>query len=166
MTTPPNGYLTRTADGRDLVLTRTFRAPIDDVWASVTESARTARWFGPWEGDPAPGRNIKVRMVFEEGQPWMDMRIDACTPPHHLALSTHDDDQGAWRLDLTLTEHAGTTELRLTHHLPPQAETYEVGPGWEYYLDALVAARAGEQHPDFADYYPAMHQYYEDLTPR
>ena len=34
--------------GDDLVLTRTFRAPIDDVWTSVTSSESTARWFGPW----------------------------------------------------------------------------------------------------------------------
>ena len=27
--------------GDDLVLTRTFRAPLDDVWASITDPART-----------------------------------------------------------------------------------------------------------------------------
>ncbi|OAP25892.1 MULTISPECIES: SRPBCC domain-containing protein [Amycolatopsis] len=35
------------ADSIDLVLPRTFRAPIDDVWAAITEPERTARWFGP-----------------------------------------------------------------------------------------------------------------------
>ncbi len=42
--------------GNDLVLTRTFRAPVADVWASLTDPQRTARWFGPWQGDAAPGR--------------------------------------------------------------------------------------------------------------
>jgi len=27
-------------------MSRTFRAPIEDVWASLTESERTVRWFG------------------------------------------------------------------------------------------------------------------------
>lgn len=50
---PPTGRLFPAADGTDLVVSRTFRAPIEDVWASVTESDRTARWFGAWQGDAA-----------------------------------------------------------------------------------------------------------------
>ena len=49
--------------GDDLVLTRTFRAPLDDVWTSVTASESTARWFGPWErveGD----KKIRIQMAF------------------------------------------------------------------------------------------------------
>jgi len=37
----------------------------------------------------------------------------------------------------------------------------EVGPGWEYYLDALVASRDGQPAPDFDDYYPAMKEHFE-----
>jgi uncharacterized protein YndB with AHSA1/START domain len=51
----PTGRVVSTAQGRDLVLERTFRAPIEDVWASITEPERTARWLGPWEGEGAPG---------------------------------------------------------------------------------------------------------------
>jgi hypothetical protein len=39
-----------------------------------------------------------------------------------------------------------------------------VGPGWEYYLDNLVASRDGAPLPDFDDYYPAQAAYYESLT--
>ncbi|MCM6776674.1 SRPBCC family protein [Nocardia sp. CDC159] len=162
MTTTPTGRLLSTPDGRDLELTRTFRAPIDDVWASITESARTARWFGPWEGEGGAGRTIKMQLAFEDGAPWCDAHIDACEPPHHLALTTRDE-FGTWRLEASLTETAGVTELRLIHHLDPQAAIAEVGPGWEYYLDALAAAREDRPHPDFDDYYPALKQYYADL---
>ncbi|WP_305784345.1 hypothetical protein [Symbioplanes lichenis] len=37
----------------------------------------------------------------------------------------------------------------------------EVGPGWEYYPDFLVASRDGTSAPDFADYYPAMQGWFE-----
>lgn len=151
--------------GNDLVLTRVFRAPVADVWASLTEPERTARWFGPWQGDAAPGHPIKVQMAYEEGEPWLDVTIDACDPPHRLALSAVDE-QGAWHLDLVLTERAGVTELRFTQHLDGTAGVGEVGPGWEYYLDALVAARDGEPMPDFADYYPAMKEHFEAQRPR
>ncbi len=46
MSPTPTGRLS----GNDLVLTRTFRAPIADVWASLTDPWRTARWSGPWQG--------------------------------------------------------------------------------------------------------------------
>jgi uncharacterized protein YndB with AHSA1/START domain len=158
MTNPPTGRL----EGNDLILTRTFRAGIDDVWASVTESSRTARWFGQWTGEAGPGRTIKVQMAYEETNPWIEARIDVCEPPRRLALSTLDE-AGAWRMELLLTEAGGVTELRFVHHLTSTEGVGEVGPGWEYYLDNLVAARADEPLPAFNDYYPSMKAYFESL---
>jgi uncharacterized protein YndB with AHSA1/START domain len=146
--------------GNDLVLTRTFRAPVADVWASLTDPERTARWFGPWQGDAAPGRTIKVQMVHEEGKPWMDMTIDACDPPRRLALSAVNE-HGNWNLDMVLAESAGVTELRFTQQLTDTEGVGEVGPGWEYYLDALEASRDGRPTPNFDDYYPAMKNHFE-----
>jgi uncharacterized protein YndB with AHSA1/START domain len=146
--------------GNDLVLTRTFRAPVADVWASLTDPERTARWFGPWRGDAAPGRTIKVQMVHEEGKPWMDMTIDACDPPRRLALSAVNE-HGNWYLDMVLAESAGVTELRFTQQLTDTEGVGEVGPGWEYYLDALAASRDGRPTPSFDDYYPAMKNHFE-----
>ncbi|MFV2116175.1 SRPBCC family protein [Micromonospora sp. LOL_025] len=156
MSPTPTGRLI----GDDLVLTRTFRAPLADVWASLTDPTRTARWFGPWQGEAAPGRTIKVQMVHEDGQPWMDMTIDACEPPRRLAVSAVDE-HGSWHLDMTLVESAGVTELRFTQHLTGTESVGEVGPGWEYYLDALMASRDGQPAPDFDDYYPAMKEHFE-----
>ncbi|GAA4238487.1 hypothetical protein GCM10022254_54650 [Actinomadura meridiana] len=165
MSPHPTGELFRTGTGSDLVLTRTFRASAEDVWASVTESDRTARWFGPWEGDAVPGGTIKVQMAFEEQAPWMDMRIDACEPPQRLALSTTDE-SGTWRLELLLSEAGGSTQLRFVQHLDSDDQIGEIGPGWEYYLDMLVAAHNGSPKPDFNDYYPAMKPYFTALIPR
>lgn len=157
MTGTPTGRL----DGLDLSLTRTFRAPVRDVWASITEPDRTARWYGTWTGDAAPGRTIKVQMAYEDGQPWYDMRIDACEPPHRLALSASD---GTFRVELQLSERDAVTELRFVHHLENTDAVGEYGPGWEYYLDQLVAARDGTAQPSFDDYYPSMAAYYRGLT--
>ena len=162
MNPTPSGRLIRTPDGRDLVMTRTFRAPIDDVWASVTESDRTARWFASWTGDAGPGRTIRYTMTFEEGSEPADMTIDACEPPHHLAVSAVND-YGSWRLEAHLTETDGITELRFTQHLDDTANVTEVGPGWEYYLDNLVASRDDAPLPDFNDYYPSQTAYYEQV---
>lgn len=160
MSPTPTGRLLRTDEGYELVLTRTFRAPIDDVWASVTESDRTARWFGPWRGDAAPGNAIQVQLSAEDGAPWSDVRIDACEPPRHLAV-TLTDESGGWRLELRLTEHEGITTLRFTQQLDSVDGVGDIGPGWEFYLDRLVAARDGSALPDFDDYHPAQKAYYE-----
>ncbi|WP_040791103.1 SRPBCC family protein [Nocardia paucivorans] len=161
-TTGPNGQLRRAPAGRDLILTRTYRAPIEDVWASITEPERTARWIGAWEGEAGPGKTIRLQMAFEDERPWFDTTIDICEPPRHLALRTLDD-HGAWRLEVVLSEHDGITELVFTHHLPAEANIAEVGPGWEYYLDALDAFRTGALRPNFDDYLPAVKAHYEGL---
>jgi uncharacterized protein YndB with AHSA1/START domain len=161
MTNPPAGRIVPDADGNQLIVSRTFRAPIEDVWASVTEPDRTARWFGTWTGDAAPGRMIKVQMGLEEGAPWLDKRIDVCDPPRRLALS---DEDGGMRIELLLSQADGLTELQLVHHLDPADDIGAYGPGWEFYLDMLVAARDDLAAPSFDDYYPAMKAYYEALA--
>lgn len=160
MSPTPTGRVVRTAAGRDLVLVRTFRAPIEDVWASITEPERTARWFGPWEGDAGPGKTIRFQMAFEQGDNWSEMIIEACEPPRHLSVVSVDD-YGRWHLEAHLRHTDGVTELRFTHHLEDSIDVGSVGPGWEYYLDNLVASREGTPLPDFNDYYPAQKEYYQ-----
>jgi hypothetical protein len=65
-------------------------------------------------------------------------------------------------LEAELTESDGITTLRLTHHLDDSADPASTGPGWEYYLDRLVAARDGTPMPEWDDYYPAQKAYYEE----
>ncbi|HEX2188874.1 MAG TPA: SRPBCC family protein [Longimicrobiaceae bacterium] len=158
----PSGRLLRTPAGRDLVVVRTFRAPIEDVWASITESERTARWFGSWTGEPGPGRTIQVTMGFEEGTEPTAATIEACEPPRHLSLRTQDA-YGSWHLEAHLSEAGGVTELRFTHHLDAKVDVGDVGPGWEYYLDMLAASREDAPLPRFEDYYPAQKEYYLGL---
>lgn len=156
----PSGRLVPTEKGRDLVLERTFEAPIGDVWASITESERTARWFGGWSGHGAAGETVELTMSFEEGAPSSELHIEACEPPHRLLVAM-DDASGSWLLEAELTEAEGSTTLVLTHHLDDDADPGSTGPGWEYYLDRLVAAREGRPEPDWDDYWPAQKSYYE-----
>ncbi|WP_327150626.1 SRPBCC family protein [Nocardia sp. NBC_01329] len=163
MSIRPTGRLEPTPGGHDLILTRTYRAPIEDVWAGITESERTARWFGPWEGDAGPGRTIRVKQSYEEGQPWSEYTIEICDPPSRLALRAVDE-HGSWHLEVTLSEQDGQTELEFVHHLDSTRELPEIGPGWDYYLDAFGASRSDARRPDFDDYYPALRDYYTNLT--
>jgi len=163
MNPEPTGTILFTPAGRDLVLTRTFTAAIEDVWASITESERTARWFASWSGEAGPGKTIRYRLTMEPGAEEDDMKIDACEPPHHLAVSTSND-YGSWRLEARLSHERGVTTLEFFHHLDDKANPGEIGPGWEYYLDLLVSSRDGTTAPDFNDYFPAQQAHYESFT--
>jgi hypothetical protein len=49
-------------------------------------------------------------------------------------------------------------------HLDPDVDISNVGPGWEYYLDLLVASRDDRPLPAFDDYFPAQQAYYAGLS--
>ena len=153
MNPQPTGRL----DGNDLILTRSFRAPIEDVWTSITDPASTARWFGHWEGEAGEGKTIRVKMTFEKGDAWTEARIDRCDRPNQLALTTN-----MAVLDVRLKQNGDTTVMTFVHHLTDELRKMagDFGPGWEYYLDNLVAMRANEKLPDFDDYYPSQKDYY------
>ena len=155
-----------TRHGRDgIVLARTFRAPIEDVWAAVTESERLARWIGTWSGDPSSGSvefgmNAEGDDVEEE-----TFTIDRCEPPHLLAVSSPAGETETFDLLLELTEDAGTTTLSFSQAMTDPELAANMGPGWEYYLDRLVAAEAGDDVAavSFDDYHPGQSDHYRGL---
>jgi uncharacterized protein YndB with AHSA1/START domain len=161
----PTGRLEKHDGTPHLVIERRFRAPIDDVWAAVTEARRLERWIGTYAGDPASGE-VAFRMTAEGDEaPEERMQIRTCTPPRHLALTAHTGEE-AWLLELRLREEGGTTVLDFAQASTDPEAAESVGPGWEYYLDRLVAAETGGDVSavDFeADYYPAMAPHYRAL---
>lgn len=164
MTVTPNGRIDRSTGGSpQLVITRRFQAPIEDVWASVSEPARLERWIGTFTGDPAAGR-ITFRMTAEAADaPEEDMEILECDPPRLLVVRAQTP-SGPWPLVLALTHEDGVTELTFTQTEIEPTEAESVGPGWEYYLDRLVAAVTGGDVAaiDFdRDYYPWMVEHYK-----
>lgn len=137
--------------GRTLVLRRELPVPIDDAWASITESERLGRWFGTWTGDPSSGWVMFT--INAEAEPADPSRFDivACVPPHLLSVSATDE-AATWHLTAQLTEVDGGTviELRQTELDPGAAP--DVGPGWEWYLDRLIASITGDPPPTLADF--------------
>lgn len=159
-----------TRGGQDyVVLTRTFTAPIADVWAAVTQPERLTRWIGTWTGDPTEGR-VTFQMLYEgDDMPAEDFAIDECAPPAHLAITTtspYDDGRTvSWHLELDLAEADGVTTLTFAQSVPDPEMAENVGPGWEYYLDRMVAAETGGDASQitFDDYYPALSEPYRSI---
>ena len=167
MTSHPRGHPTGRRENRDgtdyVVYTRQFRAPIETVWAAVTEPARLERWIGTWTGDPGEGE-ISFSMTTEgdDVQPEI-YRIDRCEPPRRLhTRSTVPGNDFVWRLELDLAESDGVTTLTFAQVMHDPEVVESVGPGWDYYLDRLVAAEGGRDVGTVVwdDYYPAMADHY------
>jgi uncharacterized protein YndB with AHSA1/START domain len=161
-TTPSPTGRRQERDGTSyVVLTRTFRAPIEDVWAAVTEPGRLERWIGTWTGDPASGQ-VAFRMTAEgEDAPEEIQHIDVCEPPRRLVTRFRSDGR-VWQLELDLTEADGATTLTFAQVMSDPDLAENVGPGWEFYLDRLVAVMSGAAADTvvFDDYYPAMSDHY------
>lgn len=139
------------AEARALVLTRSFSAPIDDVWASITESDRLARWFGTWTGDPDDGF-VLFTMNAEAGEiPPVRYDIQDCEPPRLLRISATDD-HGHWVLAAELSDDGTGTVLTFRQEELDPSSAHETGPGWEWYLDRLVAAVTGAEPPSLEEF--------------
>jgi len=148
-------------DGDRLILERRFRAAREDVWAAVTEPGRLERWIGTWTGDPEQGQ-VVFRMTAEgEDAPPEALRIERCEPPSGLRVVSD-----GWVVELDLAEDLSAggpvTTLRFAQQLPLPESAAEIGPGWEYYLDRLVAVLAGHDVDEVAwdDYHPALAEPY------
>ena len=164
----PTGHRRDVGEETYVEFVRTFHAPIEHVWAAVTESDRLARWIGTWSGDPAAGE-VLFQMTYEgDDMPQELFRIDECTPPHRLRITTampyDGENPESWQLRLDLAETDGVTTLTFAQNVPDPAMAENVGPGWDYYLDRMVAAETGAEVAaiDFDAYHPAFGAYYRD----
>ncbi|GAA4997320.1 SRPBCC family protein [Pseudonocardia tropica] len=146
------GTVSESPDGRRvLAFRREFTAPVEDVWAAVTDPDRCARWFAHWTGDARPGGVVVLSMTSDEdgGGPPSDARIVVCEPPHRLQVEIGGDTGPPWELSVELTSDGTTTVLHFAQALPEGLSPADAGPGWHWYLDRLRAALGGDPMPDW-----------------
>lgn len=151
--------------------TMSFRRPlpltVEETWAAITDPQRTARWFGPWSGDPSAGP-IVVTMTAEEGSPDMPATVLEARRSERLRLQAGEGPD-AWVLTLTVESAPEGSAVTLIQVIEDPQTASSIGPGWDYYLDRLVAAETGgdvaaiEFDPD---YYPGLGDAYRALFDR
>jgi len=140
------GEVTEVPAGVQVRFRRSWPDPIADVWAALTESDRTARWIGTYEGERRVGGSGTLTMTEEEGEPAGEpMRIVECDPPHRLVVQWESEE--AWRIALDLTEEQGRTVLVFTQVFPPGTDAGDFVLGWHWYLDQFDAELTGGPKP-------------------
>lgn len=161
MTAKPTGHYTLKPDGLYLQFDRLFHAPIEDVWFSLTNPNAMKSWIGTYTGRPETGA-VKFHMEFEDSDEWQNVSILECSPPHRFLADSGPGPSGV-RVFCHLVEGGGMTTLTLGQRLQSPADAATMGPGWDFYLDRLTAARAGRALPDWEQYYPAFSSHYKEL---
>ncbi len=159
------GTVTDIDGAPNLVLTRTFAAPAAEVWRELTESDRLERWIGSWEGDPRSGRVVFFMTAEGEEPIPEEYTILECDPPRRFAGDTSAG-TGSWHLWFELIDKGEATLLVFGQRLNPGEDVGSIGPGWEYYLDRLIAVHKGRDAGTVAwdRYYPAMQAAYQSLV--
>lgn len=165
MSIPATGHITQASTGHDIVIERTFRAPVSDVWKSIVEPDRMNRWIGTWSGDAGAGKRVAFTMTAEDGAEPEEALIHRCDAPNHLDIETFQHGS-SWRMRVDLSEESGVTTLRFRQAVNLDEDIISFGPGWEYYLDRLVAIHSDTAFTDWDDYYPGQLLHWEEEVRR
>jgi uncharacterized protein YndB with AHSA1/START domain len=166
MTVPKKTVTPSASKYPDLVITRVFDAPREQVWKAWTEPNQMAKWWGPHnftnpvcEMDVRPQGAILIHMQGPEG-PAFPMKgvFQEVVPPEKLVFTTQglEDAKGGFGIEtlstVTFTEENGKT--RLTLHvsivkLAPEAAEALRGQkaGWNQSLDRLFGLLS--ESPEF-----------------
>jgi len=110
-------------EARTITITRTYNAPIEDVWDAVTSAERIPRWFLPVTGDLRLGGRYQL-----EGN--AGGTIERCDPPNSFAATWEYGGDVSW-IELRLTSLSDdSTHIELEHITHVSDERWaQFGPG-------------------------------------
>lgn len=139
-------------EGRYVRLTRTYDAPIDDVWDALTNPERIGRWFLPISGDYRLGGRYKFEgnaggEIVECDRPnrlkvtWVYMETGSPTDVSEVELRLAEAGKDATTLVL---EHTAIVPDEMWGQYGPGA----VGVGWDGGLLGLALHLTGAPRPD------------------
>ncbi len=143
----PTVRMVRTADGRGAVrMDDLYDTDVDDLWSSLTEAPRLARWIAEVEGDLCLGGDF--RASFTSG--WTGTgRVTVCDPPRRLMVTMSPGQDDETVIEAVLVVHGDRTRLVLEERGLPVDELPAHGAGWQAHVEDLSAHLAGRARLDW-----------------
>jgi len=163
MAIQPTGRVVRDRRGLDLILERRMPVPAAEAWDWFTTPALLKKWIGTYRGKPALGAEVTFTMTFEEGSGGSAVTILACEPQTRLTVRWVVGGD-LWEVSVSFAELDGATTVFFDQRLSSAREAGLIGPGWEFYLDCLLAAIDGTPRPEFDEYLATQQPYYERVA--
>jgi uncharacterized protein YndB with AHSA1/START domain len=125
-----------------------FSTGIDDLWSALTDPRRLARWIAEVDGDLRPGGDFGARYL--DGALTVTGHVDACEPPHRLAVTMRDTDPHPGQpeetvIEMTLSADGEQTILVAEERGLPLPLLAAYGAGIQIHLENLAAYLAGRE---------------------
>jgi len=164
MTTDVWGVLTPTGTGVTVRFERRYATTPEDLWSSVTEPARLARWLGPVYGDLHAGGRYELRMGDDvAGSPQNAVGdVLECDPPRRLLISWQFPGEPDSRVALDVSADGDGALLVLEHLDLEEAAARGYGGGWHASLDQLDDHVAGRPVRAWDDLFAAAVPQYRE----
>lgn len=138
-----------TANHARIRFERRIPAPIDRVWAVLTDPAELARWLAASSVDLRPGGLIEHDFHPGDAGSHVHGRILVLQPPTALEYEWRFVGEPDSIVRFDLQADGSDTVLTLTHRLLGIPRGAGYGAGWHAYLDALVAVASGRPTADW-----------------
>ena len=158
-----SGRVVRDQRGLELIVERRVPLHAAETWEWLTAPAKLRKWAGSRRGKVAVGGTFDFTMTAEEGSPTTVVTLEACEPGERYTIA-FGEGTDVWRLTISLADLGTTTAVYLKQRLANARDAGSIGPGWEWYLDRMLAAIAGTGMPDFDEYLTVQRPYYERLA--
>jgi uncharacterized protein YndB with AHSA1/START domain len=145
MTTDVWGVLTPTPNGVTVRFERRYATTPEDLWSSVTDPDRLARWLGPVYGDLVVGGRYELRMGDDvAGSPQNAVgEVVECDGPRRLVVGWQFPGEPESRVTVDIRPDGDGAILVLEHLDLEDAAARGYGGGWHASLDQLDDHVAG-----------------------
>jgi len=136
-------------EARSITISRTYAAPVEDVWDAITNAERIPRWFLPISGELRVGGRFQL-----EGN--AGGTIERCDPPHSFAATWEFGGEVSWIEVRVFASPDGKTRFQLEHIARVEDERWTqfgpgaVGVGWDLALLGLAQHLASGASVDAA----------------
>lgn len=125
-----------------------YEVDIGDLWSSLTEPPRLARWYGNFTGDLRLGGEFKA-VIPSSG--WDGHgRVDVCNPPVQVRVTMWEEESAKQPLAVKLIADSDHTVLELEKRRLSPGLLWAYGCGWQAHLEDLAAHLVGQSTPDMA----------------
>lgn len=159
-----------TADGRaaQVRFERPLAAPPAEVWSSLTEPSRVARWLGRLSGDLRVGGAYTLDMADPgAADPAADRatgEVLACDAPHRLLVTWRFPGEDPSEIEARVEARGPGSVLVLEHRRLTRGAARGYGAGWHTFLDHLELLHAGRED-EWRDRFAELLPTYRGLLP-
>jgi uncharacterized protein YndB with AHSA1/START domain len=160
----PLGSLRFTEGSGTVRMEDTYDTGIDDLWSTLVDPARLARWIADVSGDLRVGGRFSA--TFTSG--WEGSgRVEVCDAPRRLLVRLDPngiDDVNEMTIEAVLSVDGDKTHLVIEDSGFARDELAGHGAGWQAHFEDLRTYLAGQQPSDWAGRWRRWTPAYEALA--